>query len=258
MKVLTATTGNEAIALVESNPEVAIVLMDIMMPRDGRLSDHRRDPQEPDVCAACPIIALDRQGHEGRPREMPGGGRVGLSGKTRQYRAVAARASACGCTVERPEQMHGRNEKVNILLVDDQPAKLLAYEVILKELGENLIKAASGARSARVSAQERGRRHPGRRLHAGTRRLRAGSDDPRASALPEDRDDLHFRHPGQRRRPRCAATRWARSTTCPVPVIPEVLRAKVQDLRRSLPQDPAARVGSTTSSSAASPNAPPS
>jgi len=35
-------------------------------------------------------------------------------------------------------------EKVNILLVDDQPAKLLAYEVILKELGENLVKAASG------------------------------------------------------------------------------------------------------------------
>src|SRR5216110_2366939 len=36
------------------------------------------------------------------------------------------------------------HEKVNILLVDDQPAKLLAYEVILKELGENLVKASSG------------------------------------------------------------------------------------------------------------------
>ncbi len=35
-------------------------------------------------------------------------------------------------------------EKVDILLVDDQPAKLLAYEVILKELGENLVSAASG------------------------------------------------------------------------------------------------------------------
>jgi len=35
-------------------------------------------------------------------------------------------------------------EKVNILLVDDQPAKLLAYEVILKELGENLVVASSG------------------------------------------------------------------------------------------------------------------
>ncbi|MBX4892221.1 response regulator [Rhizobium bangladeshense] len=32
---------------------------------------------------------------------------------------------------------------VNILLVDDQPAKLLSYEVILEELDENLIKAQS-------------------------------------------------------------------------------------------------------------------
>ena len=36
------------------------------------------------------------------------------------------------------------DQKVNILLVDDQPAKLLSYEVILNELGENLLKAASG------------------------------------------------------------------------------------------------------------------
>jgi signal transduction histidine kinase len=34
-------------------------------------------------------------------------------------------------------------DKVNILLVDDQPAKLLSYEVILEELGENLVKAGS-------------------------------------------------------------------------------------------------------------------
>jgi len=36
------------------------------------------------------------------------------------------------------------NDKVNILLVDDQPGKLLTYEAILAELGENLIKASSG------------------------------------------------------------------------------------------------------------------
>ena len=29
------------------------------------------------------------------------------------------------------------SETVNILLVDDQPAKLMSYEVILSELGEN-------------------------------------------------------------------------------------------------------------------------
>jgi PAS domain S-box-containing protein len=34
--------------------------------------------------------------------------------------------------------------KVNVLLVDDQPDKLLAYEVILQDLDENLVKTASG------------------------------------------------------------------------------------------------------------------
>jgi signal transduction histidine kinase len=34
--------------------------------------------------------------------------------------------------------------KINILMVDDQPDKLLTYEAILAELGENLIKAHSG------------------------------------------------------------------------------------------------------------------
>jgi signal transduction histidine kinase len=37
----------------------------------------------------------------------------------------------------------GAEEMVNILLVDDQPAKLLSYEAILGELGENLVKANS-------------------------------------------------------------------------------------------------------------------
>ncbi len=36
------------------------------------------------------------------------------------------------------------SDQVNILMVDDQPSKLLSYEVILGELGHNLIKATSG------------------------------------------------------------------------------------------------------------------
>jgi PAS domain S-box-containing protein len=41
-------------------------------------------------------------------------------------------------------------EKVNILMVDDQPGKLLSYEAILGELGENLIKASSGTEALEI------------------------------------------------------------------------------------------------------------
>ena len=35
-------------------------------------------------------------------------------------------------------------ERVNILLVDDQPSRLLSYETILEDLGQNLVRAQSG------------------------------------------------------------------------------------------------------------------
>ena len=39
----------------------------------------------------------------------------------------------------------GVDAKVNILLVDDQPARLLSYQSVLEELGHNLVCAHSGA-----------------------------------------------------------------------------------------------------------------
>jgi signal transduction histidine kinase len=39
---------------------------------------------------------------------------------------------------------------VNILMVDDQPSKLLSYEVMLEELGENLLKATSGREALEI------------------------------------------------------------------------------------------------------------
>src|ERR671927_1965782 len=41
-------------------------------------------------------------------------------------------------------------DKINILLVDDQPAKLLSYEVILRDLGESLVKATSAREALEV------------------------------------------------------------------------------------------------------------
>ncbi|HTV54626.1 MAG TPA: response regulator [Terriglobia bacterium] len=42
------------------------------------------------------------------------------------------------------EEAKNPRDPVNVLLVDDQPAKLLSYETILSSLGENLIRANSG------------------------------------------------------------------------------------------------------------------
>src|SRR5437870_1079304 len=43
-----------------------------------------------------------------------------------------------------PATPPGSEDKVNILLVDDQPGKLLSHEAILSELGENIVKATNG------------------------------------------------------------------------------------------------------------------
>src|ERR1700682_1736172 len=64
MKVLTATTGSEAVALVGSNPEIAIVLMDIMMPQmDGyqTIGVIRENP----TFRRLPIIALTAKAMKG-------------------------------------------------------------------------------------------------------------------------------------------------------------------------------------------------
>jgi CheY-like chemotaxis protein len=64
MEVLTATTGREAVSLLESTPEIAIVLMDIMMPEmDGyeTMQVIRAQPQ----FRRLPIIALTAKAMKG-------------------------------------------------------------------------------------------------------------------------------------------------------------------------------------------------
>jgi len=64
MRVLTATTGMEAISLVHSTPELAIVLMDIMMPEMDGYQTIGRIREEPEY-RRLPIIALTAKAMKG-------------------------------------------------------------------------------------------------------------------------------------------------------------------------------------------------
>jgi CheY-like chemotaxis protein len=94
MRVLTANTGRDR---ADGHHDAG----------DGRLRDHARDPQ-----AARPAPAADhradRESHEGRPREVPRGRRVGLPREARQHRAapvgaarLAAPVGARPCRIDR-------------------------------------------------------------------------------------------------------------------------------------------------------------
>jgi HAMP domain-containing protein/CheY-like chemotaxis protein/signal transduction histidine kinase len=64
MRVLTATTGREAIQIIEETPDVAIVLMDIMMPEMDGYQTTARIRQNPRF-ARLPIIALTAKAMKG-------------------------------------------------------------------------------------------------------------------------------------------------------------------------------------------------
>ncbi|MFL6797019.1 MAG: response regulator, partial [Xanthobacteraceae bacterium] len=64
MRVLTATTGNEAIALVESTPDLAIVLMDIMMPEMDGYQTMQVIREKP-TSRRLPIVALTAKAMKG-------------------------------------------------------------------------------------------------------------------------------------------------------------------------------------------------
>src|SRR5262249_42598589 len=64
-----------------------------------------------------------------------------ISGQTSEYGATAVSTTHVAPQI----RTMSISDKVNILMVDDNPAKLLSYEAILAGLGENLLTATSGS-----------------------------------------------------------------------------------------------------------------
>ena len=156
MEIVSADNGRDAIRILQTEPDIDIVLMDIMMPEmDGMetMREIRKIPQ-PEGPADR---RRDRQGHEGRPREVHRGRGLGLPVQAGGHRADAGRAAgvaapvddrncdssrrACRCMDRQPT-------KTNILIVDDLPEKLLVYQAILEELGQDLVVTAHSGEEA--------------------------------------------------------------------------------------------------------------
>ncbi len=128
-----------------------------------------------------------------------------------------------------PRMRSARTDKVNILLVDDQPARLLSYETILGELGQNLISARSGVEArARLMKDE----FALVRLDGSM----PGLDGFETAAM------IHY-HPGFERTPiifitgvhdsefdRLKGYKLGAVDYVSIPVVPEILRSKVSVL----------------------------
>ena len=200
--------------------------MDIMMPEMDGYQTMQAYQAESDVQAPAHHRA-DGKGDEGRPREMLRGGRVRLSRQAGQHRAAAVGAPYVAASIGGRDDFHCAIDKVNILLVDDQPAKLLIYEAILERARREPDQGQLGDRGARLSAQERDRRRARGRLHAGSRWLRARGDDSAASRGSRRPpiifvSAVHLTDLDRLRGYECGAVDYV-----PVPVVPELLRAKV-------------------------------
>jgi signal transduction histidine kinase len=118
------------------------------------------------------------------------------------------------------------SEPVNILLVDDQPAKLLSYEAMLGSLGENLIRASSGNEASTICSRKTS---PSSSWTSAcrARRVRAGHDDPQPPRFQKTAI-IHVSAVNLTDIDRLRGYDSGAVDYVSVPVVPEVLRAKVK------------------------------
>ena len=180
MNVISATNGQDAIELLDSNPRPVAGPDGRHDAGDGRLRDHAAHPRDSRVPHAADHRA-DRQGHEGRPREMPGGRRFGLRGQAGEHRAAAVAGTDVAAADEAPMAPADAGGQYPAGRRPAGAASVL--RAILEPLGQNLVAVQLRPRCARSADAAGFRGDPARCEHAGHGRLRDRGADPRSSAL---------------------------------------------------------------------------
>src|SRR6185503_19310752 len=90
-----------------------------------------------------------RQGHEGRPREVHRRGRLRLPRQAGRPGGAGRQAARLAAPLGRRVISEPAADPVNILVVDDRRAKLIAMSALLADLGENVVCVESGADALR-------------------------------------------------------------------------------------------------------------
>src|SRR6266480_47546 len=116
-----------------------------------RRSPSHQTPSQRSSRMLVPVESRLSQEHLMARRKTPEADGVGSqTGRSQPCGASSPRGGDDSMTVNADSDTTANWAPVNILLVDDTPAKLLTYEVVLAELGEKLIKANSVEEALRI------------------------------------------------------------------------------------------------------------
>ena len=100
MVIVSADNGRDAIRSSRTSPDIDIVLMDIMMPEMDGMDTMREIRKIPQLQEPADHRGHG-QGHEGRPREVHRGRRLGLPVQAGGHRAAAGRAAGVAASLSR-------------------------------------------------------------------------------------------------------------------------------------------------------------
>ncbi|MGC4074515.1 MAG: response regulator [Nibricoccus sp.] len=164
MDVISATNGRQAIELIQQQPELGVVLMDIMMPEmDGyqTMREIRKDPR----FTALPILALTAKAMKGDREKCLAAGATDYIAKpvnTERTPLAPSRLAPPMTSKEPVLPAQPRNAvnsahpldlaaaaPVSLLIVDDEPRNLDVLESILTPSDYRLVRAVTAEKALR-------------------------------------------------------------------------------------------------------------